>query len=223
MLVMTDIIPIPGFSDPFSSMTHLFSAAVFFLAGIILLAKSPVRGPKTLSLYVFIFSVVFLLAMSGVFHLLEPGSTGRAVLQRLDHAAIFVLIAGTFTPLHTLLFKGWQRWLVLLFVWLAAITSISLKTVFFHDVPEWFSLVLYLGLGWVGVLTAWLISHYNYQGLMKPLGLGALAYTIGASLEFLRFPILIQGVIGPHETFHVLVLCGISAHWWMVSRAARLA
>ncbi len=217
-IYMQEVIPIPGFSDPFSSMTHLFSAGIFLLLGIYMLATCPLRGKRVISLYVFIFSVVFLLSMSGVFHLLSPGTSGRAVLQRLDHAAIFILIAGSFTPMHTLLFHGWRRWLVLLFVWTAAITSITLKTIFFHEVPEWFSLILYLGLGWVGLLSAYLIHQLHYRGLNRLLALGAVAYTIGASMEFTRQPILIEGVIGPHEIFHIFVLLGISFHWWLVWR-----
>lgn len=191
------------------------------MLGIRLLVISSVKDAKIISLYVFIFSVVFLLSMSGVFHLLSPHTPGREVLQRLDHAAIFILIAGSFTPTHILLFKGWQRWLVLSFVWLAAITSITLKTIFFHDMPEWLSLFLYLGLGWVGLLSAYLIHHHQYRGVNRFLALGALAYTIGAGLEFSRYPILVAGVIGPHEIFHVFVIIGISMHWWMVMRVTR--
>jgi len=220
---MQEIISIPGFSDPFSSMTHLFAATFFLLLGVRLIASSPVRGAKNVSLYVFVFSVVFLLSMSGVFHLLSPNSSGREVLQRLDHAAIFILIAGSFTPTHILLFKGWQRWLVLVFVWLAAITSITLKTIFFHEMPEWFSLILYLGLGWVGTLSAYLIHHHQYRGLNRFLALGALAYTVGAVLEFSRYPVVVAGVIGSHEIFHLFVIAGISMHWWMVLRVARLS
>lgn len=214
--------PISGFSDPFSSMTHLFSSPIFLIVGIAMLWRFRGNANRTASLTVFIFGVVFLLAMSGVFHLLTPGTSGRYVLRVLDHAAIFVLIAATFTPIHALQFKGFMRWGILLLVWTTAITGITLKSIFFDDVPESVSLVLYLGLGWLGALTGYFL--YRRLGLKAiwPLILGAMAYTWGAALEFLHYPVLISGVIGPHELFHVFVLLGIILHWQFAGRMAQL-
>ncbi len=217
-----NIFPISGFSDPVSSMTHLFSSPVALVLGILLLKKLRGNFNRTVSLSIFVFAVVFLLAMSGVFHLLSPGTSGRYVLQVLDHAAIFILIAATFTPIHTLQFKGFMRWGILLLVWGTAITSITLKSIYFDEVPESLSLALYLGIGWLGALTGYML--YRRLGLkaISPLLYGAMAYSLGATMEFLRFPILIPGVIGPHELFHVLVLFGIGFHWQFVQRMAQL-
>lgn len=213
---------IPGFSEPFSSMSHLFSSPVFLVLGVIMLWKLRGNTNRTISLSIFSFAVVFLLAMSGVFHLLTPGTTGRYVLQVLDHAAIFVLIAATFTPIHALQFKGILRWGILALVWTIAITGLTLESVFFQEVPEILSLILYLGLGWVGIISAYvLIRQFGVKAVL-PLIYGALAYTIGATLEFMRVPVLINGVIGPHEIFHLLVLAGISFHWQFVYRMAQL-
>lgn len=216
------VLPITGFSDPFSSITHLFSAPIFLIIGVFLLRKFSGDSSRTITLSIFVFGVVFLLSMSGVFHLLTPNTDGRYVLRILDHAAIFILIAATFTPTHVLLFKGFMRWGVLLLVWGTAIAGIALKSIYFTEVPEVVSLGLYLGLGWIGVLTGY--SLYRRDGLktIAPLLYGAVAYTLGASLEFLRAPILIAGVIGPHEIFHLLVIAGISFHWQFVFRAAHL-
>ena len=177
---------------------------------------------RTASLFIFTFAVVFLLAMSGVFHLLTPGSNGRYVLQILDHAAIFILIAATFTPIHVLQFKGFMRWGILLLVWGTAIMGITLKSIYFEDVPEILSLTLYLGLGWLGALTGYLL--YQRMGLktILPLIYGAMAYTLGATLEFMRYPILIPGIVGPHELFHIMVLLGISFHWQFAHRMAQI-
>jgi channel protein (hemolysin III family) len=151
--------------------------------------------------------------MSGVFHLLEPQGGARDVLQRLDHAGIFFLIAGSFTAIHGILFKGIWRWGMLTVIWAIAITSITLKTIFFHDMAEWIGLMLYLGLGWMGAITGVLLKRRFGFTFIKPLIYGALAYTFGAVLEFLRAPVLIPGVIGPHELFHVFVLIGLSYHF----------
>ncbi len=215
-------ISIPGFSDPFSSITHLIGALVFLVYGIKLMSLASGHRGWLVSVCVFVFSVVFLLSMSGVFHLLEPQSPGRAVLQRLDHAGIFVLIAGTFTPVHYILFSGFWRWGFLLLIWALAITGITLKSIYFTDFAEWLGLMFYLGLGWSGILSAFLTHRLYGFAIIRPLILGALAYTVGASLEFLRLPIVIPGVIGAHELFHIAVLAGIAWHWQFVTDLIRL-
>ena len=207
---------IPGFSDPFSSLSHLIAAFVFLVFGIKLIYFATGHRAWVVAVSVYVFSVVFLLSMSGVFHLLQHESLGRAVLQRLDHAGIFGLIAGTFTPVHVILFKGFWRWGILLLIWSLAITGITLKSIYFNEMAEWLGLVFYLGLGWLGILSAYLTHRLHGFQVIKPLIYGALAYTLGASLEFLRLPIVIPGVIGPHELFHLAVLAGIAWHWQFV-------
>ena len=214
------ITPIPGFSEPFSSMTHLFAAGVFLLLGAVLIYRSRTSAGGTLALLVFVFGVTFALSISGVFHLLAPQGAARAVFQRLDHAAIFFLIAASYTPVHMIVFRGLMRWGVLGVVWSVAATGITLKSIFFNNIAEWLGLSLYLSLGWFGVFSTYHL--YKRYGLhyIKPILFGAFAYTIGATLEFLRMPVLIPHVVGPHELFHVLVLVGISQHWLFNYRLA---
>ena len=90
---MNEVYPIPGFAEPVSSWTHLAAAGVLFFLSISLLRQGTSAG-QIISLFVFAFSCVFLLSMSGVYHLLPKSGAGSLVLRRLDHAAIFVLIAG---------------------------------------------------------------------------------------------------------------------------------
>jgi channel protein (hemolysin III family) len=204
---------IPGFSEPFSSISHLLGAFVFFVYGIKLIYLSRCHFGWLIAVCVFVLSGVFLLSMSGVFHLLELQGTNRAVLQRLDHAGIFALIAGTFTPVHSILFTGFWRWGFLVTIWSLAIAGITLKSIFFNELAEWVGLVAYLGLGWLGILSAYLTHRLHGFTIIKPLLFGAIAYTVGASLEFLRLPVVISGIIGPHELFHIAVLAGIAWHW----------
>jgi len=215
-------ISIPGFAEPFGSISHLLAAFVFLIYGVKLLALARGHRGWVSAVGVFIFSVVFLLSMSGVFHMLEYGSSARAVLQRLDHAGIFVLIAGTFTPAHSILFTGFWRWGVLLFIWTLAIMGIILKSVFFHELAEWIGLVLYLGLGWVGLVTAYLTYRLYGFTVLSPLIYGALAYTVGAVLEFTRWPIIIPGVLEAHELFHIAVIAGIAWHWQFIQNMLKL-
>jgi len=207
---------LPGFSDPFSSISHLVAALFAFYYGLELIRLTGGEKRLVVSVVVFILSVTFLLSMSGVFHLLQHESTARHVLQRLDHAGIFALIAGTYTPVHYILFTGFLRWGFLLLIWILAITGITLKSIFFNELAEWLGLMFYLGLGWIGILSAYYTHRLHGFTILKPLIYGALAYTIGATIEFLRLPFLIPNVIGPHELFHIAVLAGIAWHWQFV-------
>lgn len=208
---------IPGFSDPVSSFSHLMVGAPFFLIMTILLVWRG-RGDRwrMFALAVYGLSNVLLFAMSGVYHLLPRESTGRMVMQRLDHAAIFLLIAGTFAPAHYILFRGWKRWGPLSVVWICAITGITLKSIFFNDLSEFLGLSLYLGLGWLGMLSGYFIWYYYGGWLFRPLFWGGMAYTFGAVLDFLQGPILIPGILGHHELFHLAVLVGAGCFCYFI-------
>jgi len=211
-----NIITIPGFSEPFSSVSHLLAAGVAFVGMFFLYYKGRGNGVRLSALVVFSFTLVFLFSMSGVYHLLDPQYQPRQVFQRLDHAAIWALIAGTFTPVHIILFRGVWRWGVLLAVWAVAITGLVLEVVFFSAIPEWMSAGFYLALGWIGVLTSWhFMKQYGDQSI-RWLWSGGLFYSLGALLELFRWPVVIPGVIGPHEIFHVFVILGAFYHWRFV-------
>src|SRR3990170_584721 len=159
MMDSARMLPLAGFSDPVSSISHLGGAVVFAFLAAALLRRGGGDRARMISLSVFAVSCVLLLCLSGVYHLLSPDTAARAVLKRLDHAAIFVLIAGSFTPVHTILFRGVWRWGMLSGIWAAAIAGLVLKTVFFDTVPEWLGLAMYLGLGWLGVISALALAH----------------------------------------------------------------
>lgn len=204
---------IPGFSDPVSSFTHLFVGVPFFVVMTVTLVWRG-RGDRgrMLTLGIYGFTNILLFALSGVYHMLDRTSTARMVLQRLDHAAIFLLIAGTFTPAHYILFRGWKRWGPLAVVWGAAIAGITLKSIYFNDLSEFLGLSLYLGLGWLGMLSGYFIWFYYGGWLFRPLFWGGISYTVGAVLDFLQGPVLIPGVLSAHELFHIAVLAG--AGWF---------
>lgn len=207
------MLPFAGFSDPVSSVSHLGGALAFAVLAAALLRRGHGNRARMTSIAVFAVSCVLLLGVSGVYHLLAPDSAGREVLKRLDHAAIFVLIAGSFTPVHTILFRGAWRWGMLAGIWGAAIAGVILKTAYFDSVPEWLGLAMYLALGWMGVISATALARRHGWRSLRLVLWGALAYTVGAVAEFLRWPELLPGVVGPHEVFHLAVLAGIGCHW----------
>jgi len=166
-----------------------------------------------ISLAIFCLGAIFLLATSGTYHLLDPEGNARAIVRRLDHAAIFILIACTFTPTLIILFRGSRRTGMLLLIWLTAAVGIALKMFYFEAMPEKLGLALYLGMGWLGIypsLSIWRRYGFNF---VQPIFWGGLAYTLGAILEGLHWPILITGVVQWHEILHVAVLIGLTCHW----------
>jgi len=213
---MRESITFLGLYDPVSAWLHLLAALGFLIAGFILVYKGRGSKLRVASLILYTFSLIFLFSMSGVFHLLPYNSGARDVLQILDHAAIWILIAGTFVPIHTLVFRGPKRWAVLLLVWLITIPGVTLTTIFFSTLPEWLSLSFYLGLGWIGIFTAYFVvndyDHYEARYIFY----GGIAYSIGAVLEFLRWPVLVNSVFEAHEFFHIFVIVGAGYHWLFI-------
>ena len=206
-------IPLLGFSDPISSWSHLLTALSCFFGGFLLLKRGRGNTWRQVAISVYIFSLIFLFSMSGVFHLLPKDSISRGVLQRLDYAGIWLLIAGTFTPIHVILFRGPLRWLVLLFIWTVTLTGLILQVIFFRDFPEWLALSFFLGLGWIGILSYQSFKKNYLKHSPKLIALGGLSYSIGAIFDFIRWPILWYQYFGPHEIFHLFVSLGAFIHW----------
>jgi channel protein (hemolysin III family) len=209
---------IPGFSNPMSSMTHLLGAGAFAVLGFFLVRKGR-RGDGAwwnghmTALAVFAFAAVALLGISGAYHILQPGLLPRYVMQEIDHDAVFILIAATFVPVHVILFVGRRRWLILLIVFSLAGAGIVLNFLYFDRLPEIVELVFYIAMGWVGAYSGHALYHRYGWKFIRPLVWGGLAYTLGATAEFLRQPVLIEGVVGPHELFHLAVLAGLGFHF----------
>jgi channel protein (hemolysin III family) len=194
----------------------LLGAVVFFVLCILLLMRGRNTGFGRIYLGIYSVSVVSLLALSGVYHMMIRGGAPHQVMGRLDHGAIFIFIAGTFTPILGMLFEGWRRWAPLAIIWTAAITGVTLKTVFYNDLAEWVGLTFYLAMGWFGLFSGILLARRYGFTFIKPLLIGGIAYSVGAVIEFLRVIVVIPGVIHPHELFHVAVLMGAFWHWLFI-------
>lgn len=207
---------LPGFYEPFNAISHLIATVVFLILGWKLIQRG--RGCRISIAFLIIYSLscIFLLSMSTVFHMMVRGGTASRVMERLDHGAIFVLIAGTFTGVHGIFFRGWFRWVPLVVVWLVAAACITLKTVFFTSLPEWVGLSFYLGLSWIAVLTAIPILRRHGLAHIAPIFYGGAAYSVGAIMEYNGWFVVIPGVIHAHEIWHVAVLAGALFHWRFV-------
>lgn len=213
---MTDIYGIPGFTHPVSSIIHFLGAIFFTYMAYFLIRRGKGASIRVVSLSVFACSCIFLLLTSAVYHLLDTSGAAHTVFQRLDHAAIFLVIAGTFTPIHYILFTGFLRWGFLMIVWILTISGLVVKTIYFTTIPEWLGLAFYLGLGWMGLIVGYkLWQRYDFA-FIRPLVIGGICYTVGAIIEYHHKLILLTGILGPHEILHIAVLAGIGFQWWFI-------
>lgn len=199
--------------DPVSSLTHLVASV--FAAYVTLLLCRLARGDRTKrkSLACFGITAVVLYAASGTYHAIRLPLDSPTVefFRRLDHSAIYLLIAGTYTPVFTVLLRGRQRAWLLTTVWLLAGAGIAAKWLW-PIAPEAVSVGLYLALGWLGVVPLRaLLRAVGWGGMAWGLG-GGVCYTVGAACELARWPVLIPGVIGWHEIFHVCDVAGTALH-----------
>ena len=214
---MTQWYSLPGFNQPMSSMSHLLGAVVYLVLAVFLLRAAWWRRACFFNALLFSFAVVALLSLSGVYHMFSPEGQAGRVMIRLDVAAIFFLIAATFTPVHGLLFTGWKRWGILALLWVIAITGITLRTIFFDSIPLLVGTLIFLVMGWIGGLSGYLIWKSYGKEALRPTVLGGVMYTIGAVGDAYAWPTVVPKVWGSHETFHLFVLAGIGFHWHLIS------
>lgn len=211
---------IAGFTDPMSSISHLVGTVLFTVLAFFLLRSAwPSRLRFWYSLE-FALAVIVLLTMSFVYHMMALGGVARIVMRCLDIAAIFVMIASTFTVFHGILFTGWKRWGVLIPMWIIAITGITLRSVFYDSVPDSVGIGIFLLMGWVGALSSYLIWKTYGSEPLRPIFIGGALYTVGALIDGFGWPIFIPKVWGPHETFHLFVLAALGVHWSFVAKVA---
>ncbi len=210
-------VPFLGACQPLSAVLHLGGAIVYGALTASLLRRARAHTGRFVSLAVFAVSCVSLLAISGLYHWTDLADPWREPLQRLDHAAIFVLIAGTLTPFHVLVFRGSFRWVMLGIGWSMAIAAIVAKLLFFDALGGGAGLALYVSVGSVAFFSVCLLPRRVRLRALVPFAAGAAAYVGGALLEVNDLPVLIEGVAGPHEFFHASVLLGTALHWRFLS------
>lgn len=201
--------------DPVSSLSHLVAAAVAVAGAVFLYRKGRGDALRTIALLVFSASLLFLFSMSGIYHALIPGPA-RVLFRRLDYAAIWIVIAGTATPVHVLLFRGAWRWGLIGLFWGFAIAALVLIDIFFSRLPYWSIVTAYVALGWLGIVSFIRITALYGWKETTLLFLGGIAYSAGAVIDYLRAPVLLRGVLGPHEQFHLLVIAGAVLHWCFI-------
>jgi hemolysin III len=203
--------------EPINGITHAAGGLLAALGLGVLLATAASSGrlDQLVAFGVFGLSLIALYAASALYHLLPLSPSGVARLRTLDHMAIFVLIAGTYTPFCLLALDGAWRWGLLALIWGLALCGVLLKLLWM-DASRWLSVVLYLGMGWVAVIAApALLRAVPPDGITWILA-GGLVYSAGALIYGLKRPNLLPGTFGFHEVWHLFVIAGSACHFWAV-------
>ena len=200
------------FKDPISGLTHVTSAAAALAGAVVLGVLSP-PGSARAALLVYGASLVLMFAASSAYHLVKASPAWDLLLRKLDHTAIFLFIAGTYTPVCVIALTGSWRWGLLIAVWSVAAVGILFKFAFIRHAPRWLSVVIYLLMGWLGVIgAAQLVRAVPLAGLAW-LAVGGLLYTGGALVYATKRLDFLPGVFGFHEIWHLFVSAASAAHY----------
>jgi hemolysin III len=161
---------------------------------------------------VFAVSVTMMLGASALYHRVTWRPNVRLWMRRIDHAGIYLLIAGTYTPVGLLVLDGAWRVSVLAIVWTGALAAIVLKFAWV-EAPKWLAAAIGIALGWVGVVAMPQLAHRSGAVAVVLLLIGGLAYTAGAVVYARRRPDPIPAVFGYHELFHALTLVAVACQY----------
>ena len=161
-------------------------------------------------------TVAFMFGVSGAYHRITWSVSRRRIMRRIDHAGVYLLIAGSYTPLGLLILDGNWRLVVLTIVWAGAALAILLKFVWV-DAPKWLAAAIAITLGWVAVLVMPQVA--DSIGLVGTLLLvvGGIAYTVGGIVYATERPDPIPTVFGYHEVFHLLVIVAVALQWTAIA------
>lgn len=191
-------------------LIHAGTFPVTIVAGIVLLALSD-GAAAMWSSGVFTLTSLLLFGISALYHRIDWQPKTKQLFRRLDHANIFLLIAGTYTPIAVLALPPEKGMLLLTLVWAGALLGIGLR-VFWVSAPRWFYVPLYLLLGWAAMMYLGDLFNANVA-LMVLVIVGGLLYTVGAVVYAMKRPNPIPGVFGFHELFHVATVLAFLCHW----------
>lgn len=172
------------------------------------------RGARAEQLAFLVFGVcmTLLYAASALYHSLLLPPARLEVYRLIDHSAIYLLIAGTNTPISFILIpSGRTRALFLVPIWTLACAGILCKWLI-PTMPDWLVALPYIILGWIGALTYFHLTAAVGARAVLWVVAGGVAYTLGAILDWLKWPSIYEGVSGPHEMFHVMVIIGSLCH-----------
>ena len=203
--------------DPASAITHFIGMLMAFFAAFPLLLKSysgSGNSVHTASLAIFIVSMILLYGASATYHSVNLPAAMIKILRKIDHSMIFVLIAGSYTPVCLLVLDPKRGYPLLIAVWSLALIGIGIKFLWI-TCPKWFSSVIYIAMGWICVFVFSPIVHRLPAAAFGWLLAGGIIYTVGGIIYALKLPLFNarHQYFGSHEIFHLFVMGGSFCHF----------
>jgi len=198
--------------EPVNGLTHYFAALAAVIGMIVLLVLSHGDFLRQGTLLIYGGSLVLMLMASASYHLIRGSPRRMQFLRKIDHSSIFILIAGTYTPICVNLMSGFWQWGMLLVVWTFALIG-TFSKILLINTPRWFTAAVYLVMGWLGLLAVNELLVALPPGALVLLVLGGLAFTFGAIVYITQTMNFVPGVFGFHEVWHIFVIVGCLFHF----------
>ena len=198
--------------EPVNSLTH-WAGAILALAGLVALLIVGWSTPaKIVSLLIYGLSLIAMFSASATYHMVKAKDKVLLTLRKIDHSAIYLLIAGTYTPFCVNAFEGFWKWGLLSIVWSLAAIGIVVK-VFYIKAPRWLNAGIYVAMGWLCVGAAGQMLAALPVWVFTWLIIGGVVYTLGAVVYITKLFNFWPGIFGFHEVWHIFVLLAAAAHY----------
>ena len=199
----------------FSFYSHALGAAWALVGTVILVVLS--RHSATLMAVSLVYgvSVTILFLFSSIYHAKKTEEDGNSIWRRMDHLAIFIMIAGTYTPMCYIYLEGAWCWGIIIAQWSLVLLGTFFK-LFYIQAPRYFSTIIYLAMGWMAVLAIGKLVHTMNALELAGLFAGGGFFTIGAVVYMLKKPDLLPDRMGFHGIFHIFILLGGLTHFMVV-------
>lgn len=198
--------------EPVNGLTHFFGAIAALIGtfGLLVLGRGSILREAALATYG--ICLILLFACSAAYHMADADPRVLAILRRLDHSAIYLLIAGTYTPFCLLAFAGFWKWGLFAVIWALALIGIIVK-IFVMNAPRWVSAGTYVVMGWLCLGAVGEMLRVLPPGALTWLATGGVIYTLGAIVYITRILDFAPGRFGFHEVWHIFVILGAVAHF----------
>jgi hemolysin III len=198
-------------SEIISSTIHFigFILSIIAVTFLIVYASAEKDAWKIVSFSIYGVCLMFLFLISSIYHGVNHSEELKEKLRTFDYIGIFLLIAGTFTPICLVLLRGLLGWTLFGIIWFLALGGIIIRSL---KAPIWITSPMYLIMGWLALVIAVPVYNFNPQCFLFLL-IGGLFYTLGFVIFSIQLPKLIEGKFTSHEVWHILVLLGAISHF----------
>ncbi|TEB10428.1 hemolysin-III related [Pelotomaculum sp. FP] len=203
--------------EPVNTWTHLITFALSLAGLVYLVIVSRSSAAKVATMATYGATVIILFGASSLYHWIRTSPRKVVILKKLDHAAIYLLIAGSYTPVFFYGLSGGWKWAMLAVVWFLACAGIILK-MWYINAPRWVSTSFYVGLGWIALVPFIQLVRNLPSGAIALMVAGGVFYTVGAAIYATKWLNFFPNRFGFHEIFHLFVMAGSITHFIMMAR-----